>query len=231
MIKENLANLRRRIVEVAKRAARDPVEIELVVVTKNVPVDRILEAYEAGERKFGENRVQELLAKQDRLPKDIEWHLVGHLQTNKVRSVLGRVCLIHSVDSAKLAQHLEHQAQRAGLSVNVLLQVNISMEETKFGIRLQDFENLLKQVSSLQHIQVKGLMTMAPLTDREEKIRAAFRGLATLKDSWARKGYANLTSLSMGMTHDYEMAIEEGANLLRIGTAIFGARQDIHAAA
>lgn len=231
MIRENLIQVRQRIRQAAQRAGRNEQEIELIVVTKNVPVERILQAYEAGERKFGENRVQELLVKQEQLPGDVEWHLIGHLQTNKVKSIIGRIHLIHSIDSSKLAQEIEERASRAVAVVHILVQVNGSGEASKFGISPKDFPALLEAMSSLRYVRVEGLMTMAPLTEDETKIRAAFKGLRLLKEEWVGKGFAHLKCLSMGMTHDYEIAVEEGANLLRIGTAIFGERRPLHAAA
>ncbi len=228
MIKENLLALRQKINETARRAGRQPEEIELVLVTKNVGLDQIMEAYEAGERKFGENRVQEFLEKCGKLPQDIEWHLIGHLQTNKVKSVIDHICLIHSLDSLRLAQEMERRAKDLRRTVQVLIQVNISGEATKFGVTPEDFSELLEGVLSLSHVKVLGLMGIGPVAS-EEKVRSCFRSLASLRDEWVRRKSLDLKYLSMGMTSDFEIAIEEGANLLRIGTAIFGERKEIDA--
>ncbi len=231
MVKANLTILRQRIREAALRADRNPDSIELVVVTKNVEIPQILEAYEAGERKFGENRVQELVEKQEKLPRDIEWHLIGHLQTNKVKFVLDKIHLIHSVDSVRLAHVIEERAVNAGKTVQVLIQVNVAHEGTKYGISPEEFPDLMEKIRSFKHIRLQGLMTMAPLGVGREEVRSTFRALASLRDQWIEKSFFDLKYLSMGMTHDFEIAIEEGANLIRIGTAVFGPRGRTDAAA
>lgn len=231
MIKTSLALLKQRIKATAVRAGRDPDEIELVLVTKNVDIPRIKEAYETGERKFGENRVQDLIEKREQLPPDVEWHLIGHLQTNKVKSVIGKVHLIHSLDSLRLARTLEEKASVEGSTIQVLIQVNVTGEETKFGIPPREFLDLLENVALFRHLKPIGLMTIGPLEGNEESIRSAFRSLAMLRRDGVQKGWMGLKYLSMGMTHDFEIAIEEGANLIRIGTAVFGERSRTDAAA
>ncbi len=223
-VRSDLAAVRERMQKAAERAGRNTGAIELVLVTKNVSAETIMEAYEAGERKFGENKVQELLEKKELLPRDIEWHLIGHLQTNKVKSVLPEVSLIHSLDSIRLAEEMEERAASANQRVPVLVQVNTSGEQTKFGAAPAELPQILKAVSGLVHLELKGLMTIGPFTDNEKKIRAAFRSLASLRDEWRVRGFPGLILLSMGMSHDFELAIEEGADMIRIGTAVFGER-------
>ncbi len=223
-VRNGLAALRERMQKAAERAGRNAGAIELVLVTKNVSAEKIMEAYEAGERRFGENKVQELLKKKGLLPRDIEWHFIGHLQTNKVKSVLPEVSLIHSLDSIRLAEEMEARAASANQRVPVLVQVNTSGEQTKFGAAPAELPQILQAVSGLAHLELKGLMTIGPFTDNEKKIRAAFRSLTSLRDAWKGKGFAGLRMLSMGMSHDFELAIEEGADMIRIGTAVFGER-------
>lgn len=230
MIRANLAAVRDRIKAAATRSGRDPEAIELVLVTKNVSVERMLEAYAAGERKFGENRVQELLDKKNFLPKDIEWHFIGHLQTNKVKSVLPEVSLIHSVDSLRLAEEVNAKAVLLKKRVSVLVQVNTSGEQTKFGAAPAELPEILKAVSGFESLDLRGLMTIGPLTENEELVRNSFRALASLREEWSGKGFPGLRKLSMGMSHDFELAIEEGADILRIGTSVFGERNVTHVA-
>lgn len=223
-VRSNLAAVRERIRESARRVGRNAEAVELVLVTKNVSMERIMEAYEAGERKFGENRVQELLEKKGLLPKDIEWHFIGHLQTNKVKALLPEVSLIHSLDSVRLAQELEARAASTKQSVPVLVQVNTSGEQTKFGAAPAELPEILRAVSERAHLELRGLMTIGPFTDEEAQVRGAFRLLASLRDECKGRGLKGLEMLSMGMSHDFELAIEEGADLVRIGTAVFGER-------
>lgn len=190
----------------------------LIAVSKTHPPGLVQEAYDAGQRIFGENKVQEMMAKYEVLPKDIEWHLIGHLQTNKVKYIAPWVSLIHSVDSAKLAAEIDKQGKKVGRVIPCLLQVHIAKEETKFGFDRDELLKFLKDFN-LSNVEVKGLMGMATLTDNTEQIRSEFR---QLHDLFTEIG--NLKELSMGMSSDYKIAMEEGSTMVRIGTAIFGAR-------
>lgn len=190
----------------------------LIAVSKTHPASLVQEAYDAGQRIFGENKVQEMAAKYESLPKDIEWHLIGHLQTNKVKYIAEWVSLIHSVDSVKLAEEIDKQGRKVGRVIPVLLQVHIAQEETKFGFDKNEVLDFLKN-NRFKNISVKGLMGMASLTDNKDQIRAEFKGLRDLFDE-----IGNLQELSMGMSSDYQIAMEEGSTMVRIGTAIFGKR-------
>jgi len=224
-VRENLAVIRKKIRQSAVKTGRSEKDVELVLVTKNVSPEVIMEAYSAGERCFGENRLQELEEKKQALPRDIQWHFIGHLQTNKVKSMLSGVALIHSVDSVRLAQALEVKAAAEKIRLPVLVQVNTSGEQTKFGISAGQLPEVLKAVSESASLDLKGLMTIGPFTDDEAAVRKSFRQLAALREEWAGKGFPGLNILSMGMSHDFEIAVEEGANMVRIGTAAFGERK------
>lgn len=202
-----------------------PQEVKLVVVTKTHPVDRILEAYNAGHKIFGENRVQELVEKQKQLPKDIEWHLIGHLQTNKVKMIAPFVSLIHSVDSLKLLTEINKCAEKENRTIDCLLQIYIAKEDTKFGLSTEEAESLLasEEFKQMKHIRITGLMGMATLTDNETQIRNEFLSLKKFYDRLCAQ-YPLFKTLSMGMSSDYKIAIEEGSNLIRVGSAIFGER-------
>jgi len=209
--------------------AKLPPEVTLVAVSKNHPPEAIMEAYEAGQRHFGENRVQEMLHKAQQLPTDIRWHLIGHLQTNKVKQVVPLVYLIHSVDSAKLLKEISNSAIREGRVVDILLQVHIAREETKFGLDEEEVELLLEDplCRNARGIRIRGLMGMATFTGDMDQVSGEFRRLKSLFDrisaQWfAGEGYFN--ELSMGMTGDFEVAIGEGSTMIRIGTLIFGNR-------
>lgn len=224
MIEENLVHLNNRVRDIALRAGRDPEEIRIVAVTKTIGPEKILEAYRAGQRCFGENRVQELTDKADRIPPDAEWHLIGHLQTNKVKAVVGKAALIHSVDSVRLAAEIEKRAAAMGRNVDVLAEIKTTDEETKQGMLPSEFGGFLKAVAEFSRVRVLGLMTVGPLTGDREKIRSSFRGLRLLADEFRGKGFPELKYLSMGMSDDYPIAIEEGAHFIRVGRAIFGER-------
>lgn len=204
-----------RIKAAAAQSGRSLDEITLVAVTKNHPLEEILPLYEEGILNFGENRIQEALPKMEKAPKSIQWHLIGHLQKKKVKKVIGKFHLIHSVDSLELAESLSRASGEAGIITNILLQVNISGEATKQGLSREEWEKVKSEEFSLPHLKIEGLMTMAPLTDDTALIRRVFRDLRKMRDEWGLK------HLSMGMSHDFEIAIEEGATLLRIGSAIF----------
>jgi pyridoxal phosphate enzyme (YggS family) len=222
---ERLREVRARVAEAARRAGRSPGSVRVVAVSKTATPAQVLGAYAAGQREFGESRVQDALPKLDLLPEDVVWHLVGHLQSNKVNKVLGRFDLIHSVDGRELAERLSEKSLQRELLTPVLLQVNCSGEESKHGVAPGEAEALALALQELRGIVVKGLMTMAPLAGGAEAARASFRQLATLRDALQRRDLPRLPvdELSMGMSGDYEIAVEEGATILRVGTAIFGA--------
>ena len=198
-----------------------PANVTLIAVTKTHPVEKIMEAYNAGHKIFGENKVQELLSKYQQIPTDAEWHLIGHLQSNKVKYIAPFIRYIHSIDSLKLLQEVNKQAQKCDRIINCLLQIYIAKEETKFGLSFEEAEQLLnsEELKSLQNICIKGFMGMATNTDNKEQIRNEFRSLKTFFDK-----HSQLTTLSLGMSSDYFIAIEEGSNMIRVGSAIFGKR-------
>jgi pyridoxal phosphate enzyme (YggS family) len=202
-----------------------PAHVTLIVVTKTHPVEKLMEVYTAGHSVFGENKVQEMVDKQAVLPKDIEWHLIGHLQTNKVKYIAPFVALIHSVDSFKLLKEIDKQAQKSNRVINCLLQVYIAQEETKFGLDFNEVEQLLasEAFKQLKNIQVVGLMGMASNTDNKRQIAQEFSNLSTFFKK-LQFSYSSFTVLSMGMSSDYALAIENGSNMIRVGSSVFGAR-------
>ncbi|MBQ9062938.1 MAG: YggS family pyridoxal phosphate-dependent enzyme [Eubacterium sp.] len=222
----NLEKVEARVAAACARAGRDRSDVTLIAVSKTKPVPMLEEIYSDGVRDFGENKVQEICAKQPVLPDDIRWHMIGHLQTNKVRQVIDKACMIHSVDSLKLAQVIEKEAAKKDLIVPVLFEVNVAEEESKFGARAEETAAIIQEISLLPHVRVRGLMTIAPFVDDPEENRPVFRRLKELSVDIAGKNINNVSmcDLSMGMTGDFEVAIEEGATFVRIGTAIFGAR-------
>lgn len=226
MVKEHLEEVRTHMEEACRRAGRSPEEVTLIAVSKTKPLSMLKEAYEAGARDFGENKVQELLEKQPEMPSDARFHMIGHLQRNKVRQVIGKAVLIHSVDSLRLAEQIEAEAARQNLSVDILLEVNVAREESKYGFFLEETEEALKRISQYSHITVKGLMTIAPFVENPEENRDIFKKLYQLFIDIKSKNIDNVTMsvLSMGMTGDYQVAIEEGSTMIRVGTGIFGAR-------
>ena len=191
---------------------------KLIAVSKTKPVSDIMEAYEVGIRDFGENHVQEILEKKDKLPDDIRWHMIGHLQTNKVKDIVDKVYLIHSVDSVKLAKEIDKQAKKKGLVVNILLEINVALEESKYGFKVEELDDAIKEISSLDNVCIKGLMCVAPYTPTPEDNRVYFKEMNKLKNKY------KLEILSMGMSNDYLIADEEGSTYVRIGTKIFGER-------
>ena len=227
MISENLKEVHKKIEEAEKRGNRPCGSAKLIAVTKTKPVSDLWEAYHAGEREFGENKVQELMDKQPQLPSDIKWHLIGHLQTNKVKYVVGNTVLIHSVDSLKLAEEISKVAVKRNVNVDILIEVNAALEESKFGLSLEETLPLVEAVAKLPNISIKGLMTIAPFTEDAESNRKYFRALRELSVDIRSKNIDNVCMdiLSMGMTGDYEVAIEEGATYVRVGTGIFGMRR------
>jgi pyridoxal phosphate enzyme (YggS family) len=211
------------------RADLKPFNARLIAVSKTHPVDLIQEAYESGQRIFGENKVQEMTDKQPKLPADIEWHLIGHLQRNKVKYVAPFVALIHSVDSARLLEEINKQGEKLNRTIHCLLQVYIAKEETKFGWDIDEVRQFLTspEPASLKFVSIDGFMGMATLTDNQDQIRNEFRSLKHLFDEMKRKENSSnvqLRELSMGMSSDYKIALEEGSTMVRVGTAIFGAR-------
>ena len=226
MLRENLQEVEERIQEACRMAGRDRSEVTLVAVSKTKPVSMLKEAYDLGVRVFGENKVQEIREKYEALPKDIEWHMIGHLQTNKVKYIADKVSLIHSVDSLRLAETIEKEAVKHNRIVDILIEVNVAEEESKFGIKTSEVLALAENVVQLPHIRLRGLMTIAPFVENPEKNRAIFANLHELYVDIKDKNIDNgtVSILSMGMTNDYEVAIEEGATMVRVGTGIFGAR-------
>lgn len=225
-ISKNLEEIKEEIHKACEKAGRNPEQVKLVAVSKNFPVEIIKTAYDLGQRLFGENRVQELGTKTPLLPSDIEWHLIGTLQRNKVKDVVGVTTLIHSVDSLSLAQEISKQAFKRGLTANILLQVNIAQEDSKHGFEAGGLLKEIKEMSSLPGIKIKGLMTIAPLVENPEEVRPVFRQLKALAGEIKQlKLYGvEMQELSMGMSHDFTVAVEEGATLVRIGSRIFGKR-------
>lgn len=225
-LKENFQSVEARIQAACDRAGRSRKEVTLIAVSKTKPVEMLQTIYDAGSRDFGENKVQEMCDKIEQLSTDIRWHMIGHLQTNKVKYIVGRVSLIHSVDSLHLAQEIEKQAAKLDVIVPILIEVNIAEEESKFGIHKEETISLVREVATLPHIRIQGLMTIAPYVENPEDNRACFRGIKQLSVDIARENIDNVSMdcLSMGMTGDYEVAIEEGATMVRVGTGIFGER-------
>ena len=226
MIVENLQNIERKIQEACKRAGRKRDEVTLIAVSKTKPVEMLQEVYKEGIRDFGENKVQELCQKIEVLPKNINWHMIGHLQTNKVKYIVGKTRLIHSVDSLKLAEEIQRLAEKRDVDVDILVEVNIANEESKFGISKEEVIDLVQAISRLTRVHIKGLMTIAPLVNNPEDNRLFFRGIKELSVDIELQNIDNVSMdvLSMGMTGDYEVAIEEGATMVRVGTGIFGER-------
>lgn len=227
MLEENLKKVQENIVLAAKRAGRNPDDITLIAVSKTKPAEMIKEVYDCGVREFGENKVQEILQKSEFLPPDISWHMIGHLQRNKVKAVIGRAKLIHSVDSVRLAEEISKQAFNSGIVVNILLEVNVAGEETKYGFRPDELNDIFPKIAALPNIFIRGLMTSAPFVADPENNRIYFRQLKQLCVDLRNKNIDNTSMdvLSMGMTNDYEVAVEEGATCVRVGTAIFGERE------
>lgn len=226
MLKDQYLEVENRIAAACARAGRDRSEVTLIAVSKTKPVEMLREAYDAGARYFGENKVQEICEKYDALPGDVKWHMIGHLQRNKVRQVIDKASLIHSVDSYRLAQEISVQAQKKGITMPILIEVNIAGEESKFGVSAGDAMQLIEEIAVLPSLQVQGLMTIAPVTDDPEENRAFFRRIRQLAVDIKNQNIDNVCMeiLSMGMTGDFEVAIEEGATMVRVGTGIFGAR-------
>ncbi len=227
MLKDNIAVVKKNIELACERAGRNPEEVTLIAVSKTKPLSDIEEVIATTDtRDFGENKVQEMVDKYEKVSTPVNWHLIGHLQTNKVKYIVDKACLIHSVDSFNLAKTIEKEAVKRNVTANILIEVNVAEEETKFGVRCEEVLPLIEQIKDLPHVKVKGLMTIAPFVENPEDNRVYFRTLRDLSLDIASKNIDNIdmSVLSMGMTNDYVVAVEEGATLVRVGTGIFGAR-------
>jgi PLP dependent protein len=225
-IQVNIADIKEEIKQICQNCGRNPDDVTLVVVTKTVDPERINHAVDYGVSNLGENKVQEIMDKYEAVSKNIKWHLIGHLQTNKVKYIIDKVELIHSVDSVKLAEEISKRAKKYDITKDVLVQINVAEEESKFGIDLDEAVNFVKSISVFDNIRIKGLMTIAPYSENPEGVRLVFRQLKEKFDELSQMNLPNteMKYLSMGMSNDYQIAIEEGANMIRIGTAIFGKR-------
>lgn len=226
MLCENLKKVEDNVDAACRKAGRSRDEVTLIAVSKTKPVEMLSTLYNQGIRDFGENKVQEMCDKMEQLPSDIRWHMIGHLQTNKVKYIAGHTTLIHSVDSLHLAKEIEKQAEKKDVTVDILVEVNIAEEESKFGIHKEETYELVRQIAALPHVHICGLMTIAPYVENPEDNRMYFRGIRQLSVDIAEQNIDNVDMdvLSMGMTGDYMVAIEEGATIVRVGTGIFGER-------
>lgn len=227
MIQENLAIVEEHILSACAGSGRNRDDVTLIAVSKTKPLEMLLEAYDLGCRDFGENKVQELVEKYEQMPKDIRWHMIGHLQRNKVKYIVDKVYLIHSVDSLRLAEEISKEAVKKNVNVSILVEVNVADEKSKFGITVEETISLVEAIAQLPNIVIKGLMTIAPYVENSEENRLYFAKLKQIYVDIIHKNIDNvfMEELSMGMTGDYEVAIEEGATLVRVGTGIFGERQ------
>jgi len=225
-IKMNYVQVLHNIKNACDKAGRNKEDVTLIAVSKTKPVEMLQEVYDAGCRDFGENKVQEIMDKYDKLPSDIRWHMIGHLQTNKVKYIVDKVYMIHSVDSMKLAKEISKEALKKNVTVKILLEVNVAKEESKFGMMSEEVKNFYKEVIDLPGLEVCGLMTIAPYVENAEENRQYFVNLKQLVVDIADEKTDNksIGELSMGMTGDYEVAVEEGATYVRVGTGIFGER-------
>ena len=226
MLVNNLREVEENIAAACKRANRSRDEVTLIAVSKTKPVSMLEEIYNEGIRDFGENKVQELTDKYAIMNKDIHWHMIGHLQRNKVKYIVDKVKLIHSVDSVRLAQTIEQEAAKKNVIVDILIEVNVAEEESKFGLKVEEVTAMVEEISKYSHLRIRGLMTIAPYVEDPEENRSVFARLRKLSVDIAAKNIDNVSVeiLSMGMTNDYEVAIEEGATIVRVGTGIFGER-------
>lgn len=226
MVTENYDKVLENVKAACKAAGREESEVTLIAVSKTKPVSDIEELYKHGVRVFGENKVQELCDKYEALPKDIKWHMIGHLQRNKVKYIVDKAALIHSVDSVRLAKQIEEEAAKKNVTVGILIEVNVAEEESKFGLKTDEVIDMVTQIASFPHISVKGLMTIAPFVENPEDNRKYFNKLKQLAVDIKAKNIDNVSmdELSMGMTGDYCVAVTEGATYVRVGTGIFGER-------
>ena len=226
MLIDNYNYIAQQVKETALQCGRNPEEITLIAVSKTKPLSDIEELIEIGVNEFGENKVQELCDKYEHVSKPVHFHLIGHLQTNKVKYVVDKACLIHSVDSIKLAKEIQKEAAKKQIVVEILIEVNVAQEDSKFGLHVDQVIPFVEQLATYPNIHVNGLMTIAPFVENPEENRQYFRALKQLSLDIISKNIDNIDMnvLSMGMTNDYQVAIEEGATMVRVGTAIFGAR-------
>ncbi len=225
-IAENLAHIHAIMAEAAQKSGRKPEDVTLIVVSKTIDVPRIKEAVEAGETVLGENRVQEIMDKYEAMGPEVHWHLIGHLQTNKVKYIIDKVDMIHSVESFRLAEEISKRAQQKDVTMDILLEINMAEEESKFGLKAEETEEMVRQIAALPNLRIRGLMTVAPFVENPEENRIYFRKMKELLVDINQKKIdnVNMDVLSMGMTNDYAIAIEEGATMVRVGTGVFGAR-------
>ncbi|MCH5257122.1 MAG: YggS family pyridoxal phosphate-dependent enzyme [Lachnospiraceae bacterium] len=225
-IQENIKDVEEKIKASCEKCGRNPEDVTLIAVSKTKPVSMLQEAYEYGCRDFGENKVQELVDKYEQMPKDIRWHMIGHLQRNKVKYIVDKVYLIHSVDSLRLAEEISKEAVKKNVSVSILVEVNVAGEESKFGTTSEEAYKLVEEIAKLPNIIVKGLMTIAPYVENSEENKQYFEKLRQIYVDIVDKNIDNvyMEELSMGMTGDYEVAITQGATYVRVGTGIFGER-------
>lgn len=227
MVKENLREVEARVQAACDRAGRSRDEVLLIAVSKTKPVELIREIMETDTKDFGENKVQEMCNKIEEIKEPLNWHLIGHLQRNKVKYIVDKACLIHSVDSLRLAEEIQKEAVRKGMEkVPVLIEVNMAQEDSKDGISASETEELVRAIAQLPNLQIRGLMTIAPFVDDPEENRVHFQAMRNLRDQLKALNIpgVEMTELSMGMTNDFEVAIEEGSTMIRVGTAIFGER-------
>lgn len=227
MLQENYESVDKKITEACRRAGRNRDAVTLIAVSKTKPLSDIEELLQNTDAEnFGENKVQELVDKYEHISRSVKWHMIGHLQTNKVKYIVDKVCLIHSVDSVNLAKTIEKEAAKHNVVVPVLIEVNVAGEESKFGVSVEETEDLIRQIKDFPHIHIDGLMTIAPFVANPEENRVHFRRLKELLLDINSKNIDNvhMNVLSMGMTNDYEVAVEEGATMVRVGTGIFGER-------
>lgn len=225
-IKDNLMIIRQNIEKALQRSGRTGDKVNIVAVTKTIGVEQINEAVEAGLIEIGENRVQELLRKYDNINKGVKYHMIGHLQSNKVKYIIDKVSLIHSLDRISLVKELDKRAKKKNLTIDTLIQVNVAEENSKHGLKVNQVIPFIEEVSKYDNIRIKGLMTIAPFVEDPEEVRWVFRDLRRLGETIRSNNYENVSMeiLSMGMTNDYQIAVEEGSNMVRIGTGLFGKR-------
>lgn len=226
MVKENYTYIKQQVEETARNCGRNPEDVTLIAVSKTKPLENIEELITIGVEDFGENKVQELCDKYENVSTPVKFHLIGHLQTNKVKYIVDKACLIHSVDSVKLAQTIQKEAAKKGVVAQILVEVNVAEEDSKFGLHTEEVLPFIEEIAAYPNVHVNGLMTIAPFVENPEENRKYFRTLKQLSLDIASKNIDNIDMnvLSMGMTNDYKVAIEEGATMVRVGTAIFGAR-------
>ena len=226
MISENINDVKNKIEKICIKANRSPDEVTLIAVSKTKPIEMLEAAYQSGIRDFGENKVQELQEKIPKMPKDVKWHMIGHLQTNKVKYIVDKVYMIHSVDSLRLAEEISKEAVKKNVIVKILIEVNVAEEESKFGVSVAETRDLVRRVAILPGVKIEGLMTIAPYVENDSENRVYFNKLKQLSVDINKENIDNVSMrvLSMGMTGDYLVAIEEGATYVRVGTGIFGER-------